>query len=279
MADLIDAYLSYLRRRGRSDATIRTYGGVLRRLDAELPMGLATANAEELEGWIWVDGRSPAAVRLYRTIVGQFFAWATDPRSPRLDFDPSALLPDPPPLPRRVPRPIPTTQLVAILARAREPYRTWYVLAAYAGLRCCEISTLDREHIGQDVIWVRGKGQRERLIPTHPDVWAAVRDLPPGPVARLADGRRANRHYVTNCGNDHLRAIGAHGVTMHRFRHTFATAIYQSSGELAAKRLLGHASVATTQIYAQVADAQLIAAIAALPRITASAAGVAGAAV
>lgn len=273
MADLIADYLAYLRRRGRSAATIDTYGGVLRRLDAELPMGLAAANADELEDWIWVDGRSPAAVRLYRTIVCQFFAWATDPRQPRLDWDPSTLLPDPPPLPRRIPRPIPATQLAYILARAREPYRTWYVLAAFAGLRCCEIANLDREHIGEDVLWVRnGKGGHERIVPTHPDVWAAVRELPPGPVARLADGRRANRRYVTNCGNDHLRAIGARGVTMHRFRHTFGTVVYQSAGELAAQRLLGHASVSTTQIYAAVADAQLVAAIAALPRITAIAA-------
>lgn len=272
MADLIDAYLAYLRRRGRSAATIETYGGVLRRLDTDLPLGLTSACTEELEEWIYVEGRSPAATRLYHTIVCQFFGWATDARNPRLDFDPSALLPDPPSQPRRIPRPIPAAQLADILRRAREPYRTWYLLAAYAGLRCCEISDLDREHVGEDVLWVQGKGGRDRLVPTHPDVWAAVRGLPPGPVARLASGERASRKYVTNCGNDHLRSIGARGITMHRFRHSFATAVYQSAGELAAQRLLGHASVSTTQIYAAVADAQLVAAIAALPRITAVAA-------
>jgi len=273
MADLIDAYLTHLRRRGRSDATIETYGGVLRRLDTELPMGLSSACADELERWIYRGRRSAATVRLYRTIICSFFGWATDPRSPRLDFDPSALLPDAPRLPRRTPRPIPTAHLADILARARQPYRTWFVLAAFAGLRCVEIAALDREHITEDALWVQGKGGRERMVPTHPDVWATVSHLPPGPVARLADGRRATRQYVTRRGNLHLSRLGAHGVTMHRFRHTFATTVYQAAGELAAQRLLGHASVSTTQIYAAVADAQLVAAVAALPRLTPPAVG------
>ncbi|HEX5996275.1 MAG TPA: tyrosine-type recombinase/integrase [Jiangellales bacterium] len=277
MADHIDGYLTYLRRR-RSPSTTDTYAAVLARLDRELPKGLARANTEELSDWLYAPRQSAngnetrlaaASTALYRTIICSFFTWACDPRDPRLTWNPAALLAEPPTLPHRSPRPLTEEELAAILDRATEPYATWITLAAFDGLRCCEISALDREHITEHSIWITGKGSHKRTIPTDPYVWAAVRDLPPGPVARLVAGNRASRQYVARRGNLYLhRRLGLPDVTMHRFRHTFATMIYKATGDiLLVKELLGHASVSTTQLYAQVASPAMVAAVASLPRL------------
>lgn len=268
MADSIDAYLDHLTEIERAAATIETYADILRYLDRKLPWGLDRACHDELIETIHRRPRlSPASRKLHRAAVRGYFTWACDPDAPRLNFDPSSHLPSVK-LPRRAPRPCDTEQLADILHRAREPFRLWFLLAAYAGLRCVEISRLDREHVTRDTMWVTGKGSHEREIPTHSDVWAAIGRLPPGPVARTPDGkRRADRHEVSDRANHCLRHTLGHRITMHRLRHWYGSELYQHAGEFVAQQLLGHASPATTAIYALVPDARKRAAVAALPRL------------
>lgn len=263
MADIIDAYLAHLRAI-RAEATVDTYGDILHRLDRVLPWGLASAHTEELGEAINTPSRSPASRKLMRAAAAEFYRWAI--AEGELDWDPTLYLPTIQ-VRRGVPRPISHDQLADILTRARVPFRIWFLLAAGCGLRCVEIAGLDREHVDPERTWVHGKGGRQRLVPTHPAVWRAVKDLPPGPIARTPNGRaRADRREVMDRGNHHLqRTLGHHGVTMHRLRHTFATAVYRSHGEFVAQQLLGHASPSTTAVYAQVASEAMIAAVTALP--------------
>lgn len=267
MADLIDSYLSQLRSEGRAVTTITTYADILHRLDRELPAGLACAHADELRDWIYTDQRRPATRALYRAACVGFFAWATEPSDPRLDFDPTRWLPRVR-LPRRSSRTLPDDQLGDILARANGPFRRWCLLAAGAGLRCCEIALLDREHVSSESIWVQGKGGKERVVPTHPSVWAAVRDQPPGPLARTPDGTaRASRRQVICRANFHLqRTLGQSGVTMHRLRHWYGTNVHEAAGGdiRVSQELLGHASPATTQVYVDTTRNKKAAAVAAL---------------
>ena len=270
MADLIDLYEDRLRTRGLADATVELYVSRLRDLDRHTPYGAAGATTDELAAWLYAGERSPATLQNYRKIIDGFYAWATDPRSPHLDFNPAAFLPDRQRVPRRTPRPLPADRVAQLLYRAAEPFRTWYILALYAGLRCVEISNLDRADVTAASLWVRGKGSNERVVPTDPYVWAAIASLPPGPVARSSTGERATRNEVRQRGNRHLHGhLRAPDVTMHRWRHTFATNVYQATGDIHVTRaLLGHASIATTQVYADVASPAMVAAVAALPRLT-----------
>lgn len=250
MSDLIDRYARHLRDLGRAESSIATYLDVLHRLDRELPAGLVAAHAEELRDAIYRDGRGRATRKLYRAIVCGFFAWATDPAEPLLDFDPAALLP-PVSLPQRKPRPVPDDQLADLLARAGDPFRGWFILAAFAGLRCCEIAALDLDHITEAHVWVQGKGSKERFVPTHPAVWQLTKRLPAGPVAADDGGFRLDRQQVSHRGNHHLhRVLGHDAVTMHRLRHSFGTRAYRVCRDIrAVQELLGHASIATTQLY------------------------------
>lgn len=271
--DLIDEYRRHLTDLARSPRTIRDYEDILRRADRQLPQGLAGAATEELRAWIFTDGRGAASRLLYRTVIAGFFAWAVapadDPDTPWLDYDPARHLPRVR-RPRRRPKPVSTEQLTDMLSRAADPYRVWFLLAAYAGLRCVEISRADREHITETHVWVpSGKGDRERHVPTHPALWRAVAGLPAGPIAVDGDGvTRLTPQKVAHRGNHQLRKMQA-GASMHRLRHWFGTQTYARTKDLrTVQDLLGHADVSTTQGYVEVVDAQRVAAIAALPDLT-----------
>lgn len=247
MSDHIAAYERHLREDlGRAEATVECYLGILTRMDRELPAGLTHACQDELQDWINADGHGRACRNLYRAVVRGFFAWACDPDEERLDFNSARRL-------RRVHVPlqdtqrIPTEQVQAVLAAAARPYLDWFLLASHAGLRCIEIAQLDREHVTADELWVQGKGGKARIVPTHERVWAAVRDLPPGPVAG-----GLTRQQISHAGNWRLqKVLRQPELSMHKLRGWFGTAAYEASGEdlIVVKELLGHASVATTQRY------------------------------
>jgi integrase/recombinase XerC len=163
--------------------------------------------------------------------------------------------------------------LQVVLTRARDPYRTWALLAAYAGLRAIEISRLDREHVTEyTVTVVSGKGDQPGIVPTHPRVWAAVRDLPPGPVARSRLGRRLSERTISARFGVHCRDVLGlpHGVSLHPMRHWAGTELQRGNGDVrVTQEFLRHASLSSTMIYTAVSDRHLRAAVMALPTIDA----------
>lgn len=264
---LITEWARDLEVEGRAESTIGIYVEIVTRAHTELSAGLLS-NLDELVAWIWQPGRKPATKALYRAALRSFYGWANHPRRPRIDYDPSRWLPS-----VKVPtgrgRPAEHEQLADILARAIQPMRTWMLLAAAMGLRCVEIARLDREDITQERTWVQGKGHTEKdaTVVTHPAVWEAVRDLPPGPIARNIVGERATRKQVYMRANMHIRTLGYLGVTMHRLRSWHGTYVYRASGRdiLIAKAALRHANVNTTQVYIQDDDPGLTRAVLELP--------------
>jgi len=271
--DLIAEYERHLRRLDRSPNTIATYIRTLRQADRELPMGLASATTEELEDWVF----TPSAARRggpqrgkttrshYVRILKGFGRWAADPKRPRLDFDATAELPEIKP-PKGQPKPAREDALTAMLRTIPNPHRAWIVLAAYAGLRCCEISRLNRSDISEERIWLHGKGEVERFVPMHPLVWEAVKDLPPGPIAVDQRGRRLTETQVSHRGNYRIGKAGIRGTSMHKLRHRFATRAFDATRDLVAvQELLGHSDVSTTRRYVEVNRDRMAAAVASLP--------------
>ncbi len=161
-----------------------------------------------------------------------------------------------PRLPRRLPRPIDDTDLARAIAAApsASPLRCFLLLAAFQGLRCQEIAGLRGEDVDRDaeLLTVRhGKGGHERALPLHPLVAAQLPRVAGGPLFTLAGGSSPLRsHNVSHVVNDHLHSIGI-AASAHTLRHWHATKLYQATNDLRmVQELLGHASVATTQIYA-----------------------------
>lgn len=274
--DLIAAYEKHLRRLDRSPNTIETYIRTLRQADRELPEGLLCATAEELEDWIFSTSparrgggeRGKTTRSHYVRILKGFGKWSVSAKLPehlRRDFDATAELPDLKPAEVK-PKPTREDALSTLLREVAAPYVVWILLAAYAGLRCIEISRLDREDITEERIWLHGKGDKERFVPTHPLIWEAVRDLPPGPLAVDEAGARLGATQVGHRGNYRIRKAGVRGTSMHKLRTRFGTQTYDATRDLVAvQELLGHSGPNVTRRYVEVNRDRMAAAVAGLP--------------
>jgi integrase/recombinase XerC len=270
---LIDCYLEWLALRCCDDS--RTPGNrreILTRADTALPHGLEGALTEELVTWLYRPGLSPSTLFTYYGALASFYAWAFDPLDLWLDGpNPMLRMPPRPKLPKGVARPVTDEQLHRILTEARQPFRLWALIAAYQGLRCCEISRLDREHVTQQrLIVVRGKGGKARVHDTDPYVWAAVRDLPPGPIAiDPRTGQRATPYHVSVYSANHFRRdLHMPGCSLHRLRHWLGCTVQAAYRDTRVTQdVLGHESLSSTQIYTRATLEQQRAARSLLPRL------------
>jgi integrase len=115
---------------------------------------------------------------------------------------------------------------------------------------------------------VKGKGGRPRLHPTDEFVWAAVKDLPAGPVARTPYGERATAFEVSSWSAQHFRRrLRMPGVSMHRLRHWLGVTTQREYKDIRTTQdTLGHRSLTSTEIYTASTLDQQRAAQAKLPR-------------
>jgi integrase/recombinase XerC len=244
------------------------------------------------------EERSPATVARRTSAIRSFFAWAY--KTQRIASDPAALL-SPPKRRKRVPRALEQSLAGGALTNATTnsqwPERDALILALAlaCGLRLAEIAGLrmvDLEGEPPVAMVVRGKGDKERRLGVPPVVSEALRAYFPTRRARLdemgldaktviissrprpvknRDGLvvgqtvEASRESVVYVVDRVLRSIGARrpGIRVHALRHTFAT-LGLREGAFSLRQLqvaLGHASLATTQIYTEVADEEIAAAM------------------
>jgi len=141
------------------------------------------------------------------------------------------------------------------------------------GLRVAELVSLTVEQArGASELRIRGKGGRERVVLLGRAAQSAI-------AAYLAQGRphlaretQDSRHLFLNARGGPLtdrgarrvvhrhllRACAQHDIGPHALRHTFATHLLEAGADLrAVQELLGHASLATTQIYTHVTRGRL----------------------
>jgi integrase/recombinase XerD len=191
------------------------------------------------------------------------------------DDDPTALL-DAPRLPGALPKYLTEAEVDALLAAARtRPARQAPVVVAaleilYAtGLRVSELLALRRTALSGDaaVLLIRGKGGRERVVPLSDAAKAAAAAL----RAATAPGKGRDAPVFLFSARDGRAAITRQGfalmlkqvalaagidparVSPHVLRHSFASHMLARGADLRSLQLLlGHADIATTQIYTHV---------------------------
>jgi integrase/recombinase XerC len=184
---------------------------------------------------------------------------------------------------KTLPRPLPAAAAKRVAdpelsaADGRAPWihaRNAAVLALLygSGLRISEALGLKRGEFGsRDTVTVTGKGNKQRMVPVLPQVAALVADYLALCPYELADrdplfvGAKGGPlpARVIQLAMARLRgALGlAETATPHALRHSFATHLLARGGDLRSiQELLGHASLATTQIYTEVDAERLIAA-------------------
>lgn len=248
----IKDWIDYLNAAGRSAGTrsLRRYH--VTRFSHALEVGPAGVTDDDLTAFLARDEWGPNTRRSALASVRLFFAWAH--RTGRLEADPAASLLSVKGEPGR-PRPCPEQFLRMAVIAAEPRERLMLALAASAGLRRAEIAAVHVEHVQRTLdgysLRVLGKGGRVRLVPLTDELAAMILARGPGHVFPGKIDGHLSPHYV----GKRVSNLLPDGWTAHTLRHRFASAAYRADRDIrAVQELLGHSSVATTQIYTAIPD-------------------------
>ncbi|WP_338048579.1 site-specific tyrosine recombinase XerD [Phaeovibrio sulfidiphilus] len=290
---LADAFLEMMAaERGSSPRTVESYGRDLADFGAFLRAGQHSALSVERDslraylGQLAGQGLSPRTQARRLSCLRQFFGFLLVERH-RAD-NPSLGL-DSPRQGRPLPRVLSEEEVRALLDTARTlpgPNGVRMValmeLLYSTGLRVSELVGLPASAVARDpaVLLVRGKGDRERLVPLGDPAraalrdWLAVRDqtLPRSEAARKRSARflfpsaRGSRdgHLGRDAFYRALADLAARAgldpgrVSPHVLRHCFASHMLAHGADLrGVQAMLGHEDIVTTEIYTHVLDARL----------------------
>ncbi len=281
-SELIAQYLAGLAHARRlSDHTLRSYAHELEML-VQLANGrpLASLSATDMRGAVAKahgSGLSARSIAHRLSAWRAFYRWLAE--RAELPANPVAAV-RAPKQPKRLPKALSVEDATALMeasaAENAEGLRDHAILELFysSGLRLSELVGLDAVFAEGDgyrsagwldresaEVTVLGKGQRRRTVPVGSKAmealaaWLSVRGqfvkADPHPLFLSVRGARMSPNVVRErVKRAALRAGIPANVHPHVLRHSFATHVLQSSGDLrAVQELLGHASVAATQIY------------------------------
>jgi integrase/recombinase XerC len=245
---MIEDYRNHLIAAGRAAGTVhqrmfhlaalhRERGDLLKIAERDLEQFLAARSHQK-----------PEYRKALRASFRVFYKWAH--RLGHIAIDPAAEL-----LPVRIPRalPNPVADLVvhAALRDAPQRDRAMILLGRLAGLRLSEIASLHTDQRRFDVLYIIGKGNKQRRVTVNRQL-AVILDA--------VESRNGHGYYFPGrwTGHMHKDAVGKVirarlGQKPHTLRHAAASAGYARTHDIrAVHEFLGHASVATTQLYTAV---------------------------
>lgn len=260
--DAVKQWLRDQRRRNLSAGTIEKRESATRRVTAHAGKPMLDLAREDIEEWL--DSRPKITPRTrYCEIshLAAFYRWAIFEEF--TDYDPTTRIIRPK-VRVGVPRPIESEDLRRAIDQApTNELSAMFALAAYAGMRCMEISNLEVSDLllnhDPPVLVVYGKGGKERVVPVHPLIEEALRR-----VGLPKHGKVFDRvpWKVSQMMREHLHNCGI-VASAHQLRHWFATATYEASGGdlRMVQELLGHSSPATTAIYTKWSQAKALAVV------------------
>jgi integrase/recombinase XerD len=287
----IEAFLEMMSvERGAADNTLASYRRDLEDASASIKRGLADAASADIRGYLGdLASRGFAASSQARKLsaLRQFFKflYAENLRSD----DPTGTL-DSPRKDRGLPKTMAEAETGRLLDRAaleaaeqdgngdtvatKRMHALVEVLYA-TGLRVSELVSLPVTVAQRDERFfvVRGKGNKERMVPLSPKAreamrdWLAERDGHPALSASsyLFPSSSESGHLPRQVFARDLKALAARAgiaaakVSPHVLRHAFASHLLQNGADLrAVQQLLGHADISTTQIYTHVLEERLV---------------------
>jgi len=276
--------------RGAAQSTIESYQRDLGKLQTYLQkrkVDAATCSKEDLQAFsiaLSQDGLSPSSQARHISAVRQFFRFLYAEKMRADDPSSSLALPK---QPKSLPKSLSIEQVDQMLACAAKECdfdigdklskkqtialrtRAFIELLYATGLRISELASLPASaiHSQNDYAIVRGKGNKERLVPLSEAaidacrIWMKAQKIEGG---YLFPAPSQSGHMTRQaCARD-IKDLAARSgvnpklVSPHVLRHAFASHLLQNGADLrAVQKLLGHADIATTQIYTHILDERL----------------------
>lgn len=276
----LDAYLDYLATQRRAaPLTLENYRRDLERLDrladGRPPVELTAQDIRRFVARVHAEGLEGRSIARLLSAWRGLFRWLIRQRR-AMSMNPAESV-RAPKSPRVLPKVLSPDQANALLdapaeSRLEVRDRAMFELFYSSGLRLSELAALDVGgglDLTERLVTVRGKRDKTRTVPVGKRAVQALQDwlAQRGPAASPAlfvtrDGTRMSPRAIRSrlARWAQVNGLGVH-VHPHMLRHSFASHLLQSSGDLrAVQELLGHASVASTQIYTHL-DFQHLAAV------------------
>lgn len=288
LAEAISQFLFHCRyEKNLNPKTLKAYATDLRQMDEFLVGGrgidvVGLVDKTELRGYIRHLHASLAARSLKRKVATMKSLFHFLEREDAIPVSPFRKMDVRIREARRLPRTVPLDQITrlfthvhgALAATTVGSHRRETLVRDIAvlemlfatGARVAEVCSLTKEDVDlrRDRIRILGKGTRERLVQLcHPQALAALREY--RKQAKGSDspwffsnrsGRRLSEQSVRTMLRRHAVAAGLHlHVTPHMLRHSVATLLHEEGVDIRyIQHLLGHRSIATTQIYTEVTE-------------------------
>lgn len=270
--DDVNDYLTDLAAAGSPQSTMTLRREHISRIARAFGRTPGDITGRQLKTWFAAQTQWATNTRRgYRTSARDFFGWAFDQR--RVSRNAALELPLVKP-PKPAPRPLPDHAWMDAVAAAEPREILMLRLAAECGLRRAEVAQVHVSDVSQGIggpqLLVHGKGNKQRIIPITDDL---AQQIAAGAAGHSPEYGAVGGNGFLFPGDDagHLspRWVGKlcatvlPGIwTMHKCRHRFAAKVYRGSRNLRALQvLLGHASVATTEVYTPVDDDEIRAAM------------------
>ena len=226
---------------------------------------LASLQPEQLRAFVAAEhrrGLSPKSLQRRLSACRSYFQWLL--KNGRIRLNPAASI-KAPKAPRKLPQVLDADEaarLVEVPTDAKLGLRDRALLELFysSGLRLSELCAL-RWHdldLGNGMVTVLGKGSKQRSVPVGSHARAALdawRDETGAPDAAPVFPGRGGRPISQRAVQIRIRQLAQRQgmfkhVHPHMLRHSFASHLLESSGDLrGVQELLGHADIATTQIY------------------------------
>ncbi|MBI5938670.1 MAG: tyrosine recombinase XerC [Betaproteobacteria bacterium] len=267
-SESIADFLTHLKTRHYSPRTLDLYQRDLARL-AELaggrqPEQLSSHDMRRFLATLHARGSAPKSLARTLSAWRNFYLFLA--RDNQVSANPCVGL-RPPKGEKRLPNALSPDEMAQLLSGGDgDPLalrdQAMFELMYSSGLRLSELVGLDLGGIDLDSgeVRVRGKGAKDRIVPvgrqalTAVRAWLAQRQALAKDTPALFVGARGERIAASVVGLRLKRLAILHGVNQrvhpHALRHSFASHVLQSSGDLrAVQEMLGHASLSTTQVY------------------------------
>ncbi|NCC36231.1 MAG: hypothetical protein EOM24_30100, partial [Chloroflexia bacterium] len=275
-ADWITAFAASLTRRFPDRATTKHYVSDMQIFVRAYPKPLPDVTRADIDAFMDAErarGCAPATVKRRAATLTTFFAFLAEELDEPTRINPVCMRRHAGRQPQHLPRDLNDREVqgfLAVITVVRD--LAMVCLMLYAGLRVGEVATI-RHHdltIPDDAtdpirLRVMGKGRKERVVYLVRAAFQPLQtylqtDPPPHPTAPLFRSRTGTAMTVAAIQARITDAAQRSGVavTCHRLRHTFGR--WMAEGEmpvLTLSRLLGHASIQTTQRYIDGADPQV----------------------
>jgi integrase/recombinase XerD len=286
MQEQVTAFIGYLRaERGFSVNTISAYqndlGQLVEFMDEDSRLdgaeGERLTRDQILRFILFLRRREYAPTTIARKIAAvKSFCHFLEQRG-ILAEDPTAQI-DSPRITKYLPRAASVSEVERLLAQLEGDSgtalrdRAMLELLYATGMRVSELVSLNRADVNleQDVVVCRGKGDKQRQLPMGEKAARALKHYLDAGRGQLLGRRQQDALFLNHHGERltrqgfwliikaYARQAGIEKITPHTLRHSFATHLLSNGADLrSVQELLGHSSIATTQVYTQVADSHV----------------------